>query len=86
VFEETHEAALHSLVIDILEAYKDRGHGVNQSVAHMRKAIPEWMTWPMLNEWAQRFIANLDAQRTCTAIQDKEDRDDISTRNHKLIG
>jgi len=71
VFDETPHEADHTLALEILAAYEDRDRGVNQSVAHIRKMIPSWMTWPMLNEWAQRTVANYNARRTCEAIEER---------------
>ena len=69
VFDETREEALHSLAYDILAAYEDRDRGANKSVAHIRQIIPAWMTWPMLNEWAQRFIVAYDFKLKHAEIQ-----------------
>jgi hypothetical protein len=69
VFDETPEAALHSLAVDILAAYKDRDRGVDKSVSYVREVIPKWMTWPMLNEWAQRFMMQYNFQLKLAEIQ-----------------
>lgn len=71
VFDETREEALHSLAYEILAAYEDRDRGVNQSVAHVRQIIPAWMTWPMLNEWAQRFLVQYNFQLKHAEIQER---------------
>lgn len=75
VFDETQEEALHSLAIDILAAYKDCDTGINKSVAYVRKVIPVWMTWPMLNEWAQRYNFQLkltEIQKRIVELEKKE--------------
>ena len=75
VFDETKEEALYSLALEIEEGYEQYIKGNTARCEGMRKRIPAWMTWSMLNEWVQHFIAGYKLRKQ----QDAEPKIDTTT-------
>lgn len=73
VFDETPEKALDSFAIEILKAYLKRDQTTIHAGSYIRMVIPNWMTWPMLNEWAQRHMVKYNFEKKQKEIQEKID-------------
>lgn len=80
VFDENKAEALDTLAYDVREDYnrwmEQRQRG-EPDTTRTRKRVPEWMTWPLLFEWSQRYIRAMKTVRGGGEAEEAQDRPDV---------